>query len=562
MIDWVSVFLTIVTAISLIFAGNCLVRRRRSILQIAIDARDSSRKAEALAEVNRTLEARISERTAELSREVEFRRSAEVALRKSETKYRGLFELAAVGMAFVEARSGRFIEVNRKYEQITGFSEGELQKLCFVDITHPEDRSLSIKLYYDMVDGKIPTYRLDKRYIRKDGRVVWVRLEGTLIGEGEEARTVACIQDVTQERLALQELGESEARFHQLADAMPQIAWTAGPDGEIDYFNARWQELTGMSAETYDRSIHQKVIHPEDLTRVEEIRQSSHASGQPYQVEIRLLDYRSGKYRWFLTRVVPVKDAAGAVTRWFGTSTDIEDMKRAQERLSEAVSARDAFLSIASHELKTPLTSLKIQTQMTRRNLTTQGEIVALAPPRMRPFIDQVDRLVHLVDDMLDISRISTGRLTIQKTDCQLSKLVREVVERMGPALAQVGCRLSLFQSDEIKGFWDPFRIEQVLTNLLTNAARYAAGAPVEVRVWRDGTMAHVSVRDHGRGIQSEDQAKIFERFARAVSASEISGMGLGLYISREILEAHGGSIRVESELGSGSTFTMSLPAG
>ena len=99
-------------------------------------------------------------------------------------------------------------------------------------------------------------------------------------------------------------------------------------------------------------------------------------------------------------------------------------------------------------------------------------------------------------------------------------------------------------------------------TNLLTNAARYAAGAPVEVRVWRDGTMAHVSVRDHGRGIQSEDQAKIFERFARAVSASEISGMGLGLYISREILEAHGGSIRVESELGSGSTFTMSLPAG
>ena len=132
----------------------------------------------------------------------------------------------------------------------------------------------------------------------------------------------------------------------------------------------------------------------------------------------------------------------------------------------------------------------------------------------------------------------------------------------MGPALAQAGCRLTVLQSGAVQGRWDPFRIEQVLINLLTNAARYGAGAPVEVRVWSEGEQARVSVKDHGRGIPHEDQARVFERFARAVSATEISGMGLGLYISREILEAHGGSIQVESEPGSGATFTISLPAG
>lgn len=244
---------------------------------------------------------------------------------------------------------------------------------------------------------------------------------------------------------------------------------------------------------------------------------------------------------------------------------DLEREKRANElALREALFYRDEFLSIASHELKTPLTSLKLQAQSFKRTARRQDP-TAYSKERTDRLVDQVDhqvtRLVRLVDDMLDISRIRTGRLSITKERISVGEVVQEVVERLRPEfqhvmgdVPQIECQESL----DVLG--DRLRIEQVISNLLSNALRYGNGRPINVKVGRSEQKALVAIKDQGIGIAANDLQKIFTRFQRAVPASEVSGLGLGLYIAKQIVEAHEGEIKVESELHQGSTFTVELP--
>jgi signal transduction histidine kinase len=238
-----------------------------------------------------------------------------------------------------------------------------------------------------------------------------------------------------------------------------------------------------------------------------------------------------------------------------------EEEQRVRTELEQAVRHRDEFLSLASHELKTPLTSLGLQTQMLQRRLE-QGEVPA--PDSMRKLLDQTARqtrrLARLVDDMLDISRIAAGRLALERETFDLAALAAEVLTKLGPQLSAAGCVASLQVEEPVIGTWDRYRLEQVLTNLLTNAARYAAGTPVEVSVRRHEHQAQLRVRDDGRGIAPGDQERIFRKFERAVDGREVSGLGLGLFIVREIVQMHGGSVHVESAPGQGATFTVTLP--
>lgn len=229
-----------------------------------------------------------------------------------------------------------------------------------------------------------------------------------------------------------------------------------------------------------------------------------------------------------------------------------------------AVSSRDAFLSVASHELKTPLTSLVIQTQMRRRHIDRENYAV-FTPEKLLQMVEsdarQLDRLTRLIDDMLDISRINSGKLTVTPEPVNLCQLVREVADRHAEQYNAAGCPLSFSGEEHVVGLWDRFRIEQVVTNLLTNALKYGAGKPVEITVREQGREALLEVRDHGIGIAPEDQERIFRQFERAVGASEVTGLGLGLYIVKQILDLHGGTIRVTSKPGAGSRFTVTLPA-
>lgn len=242
------------------------------------------------------------------------------------------------------------------------------------------------------------------------------------------------------------------------------------------------------------------------------------------------------------------------------------DLVRAREQaealsadLREAVAARDTFLSIASHELRTPLTALLLQVQLLHRAAERTAGAGAISDKAVT-VERQVHRLAALIDNLLDISRITLGRLVLERNRVDLVPIAREVAARLEPEATAVGCRLELDLCDSLSGSFDRSRIDQVITNLLGNALKYGAGRPVSLRVDRAENQAVVTVRDEGIGIAPSDQTRIFERFERAVSDRHYGGFGMGLWITRQIVEAHGGRVAVDSAPGHGSAFIVKLP--
>ena len=224
----------------------------------------------------------------------------------------------------------------------------------------------------------------------------------------------------------------------------------------------------------------------------------------------------------------------------------------------EAIRARDEFLSVASHELNTPLATLTLQldeillrARNNERELPDRGVVLARR---------QVERLSRLVSNLLDVSRITSEQIQLRIAEVDLSAITREVLDQFAAEMARAGCATEIDASKPVMGRWDPLRIEQVIANLLSNACKYGAGKPIRVEVGMAGERARLSVRDHGIGIAPADRERIFERFERAASARHYGGLGLGLYITRQVVEAHGGTIWVASHAGAGSTFSVELP--
>jgi signal transduction histidine kinase len=246
-----------------------------------------------------------------------------------------------------------------------------------------------------------------------------------------------------------------------------------------------------------------------------------------------------------------------------GRLLEAREAERDEHRagLERAVRERDEFLSVASHELKTPLTTLMLDAH--RLELRARRGNAALAEtlaPLLESFRKQTRRLSRLVDDMLDISRIHAGKLVLRRSRMDLAELARDVIGRVWPQVGGAGAGMTLEAPLPVVGEWDADRLEQALTNLLTNAARYGQGKPVHVSVRRDGTDAVMEVGDEGQGIAPEDQERIFGKFERAVNRNEVAGLGLGLFIVQNIVGLHGGSVDVKSTVGQGSVFTVRLP--
>lgn len=355
---------------------------------------------------------------------------------------------------------------------------------------------------------------------------------------------------------------QSEAKIKTLADTMPLIVYVADINGEMQFYNQRFWKFTG-SPPMHPRDVDwQSYIHPEDVYMVSENFRIALERKKSFAAEYRIRG-QEGSYRWFLGRAEPFFNQEGVATQWYGTATDIHEQRQSRLELQKAVKIRDEFLSIASHELKTPLTSLKLQVQIRQRYLD-KGELNRFSPEKIKTMSDedetQINRLIRLVDDMLDISRMASGKLVIRKENCDLVLLVKEIIHRFELQLLESKCSLNFEAPAEIVGHWDKFRIEQVIINLLTNAMKYGKGGMIFLKLSQENDVAIISVRDLGIGIQPRDLDRIFEQFERAISPSEVSGLGLGLYIAQEIVKSHNGTILVESEYGKGSTFTVKLP--
>ena len=241
----------------------------------------------------------------------------------------------------------------------------------------------------------------------------------------------------------------------------------------------------------------------------------------------------------------------------------LKRLQSTQGELEHAIRMRDDFMSIVSHEVRTPLNGLILETQLRQLHLA-KGNMSAFTLEKLRAMVDrderQIQSLIRLIEDMLDVSRIRTGKLSIRPSPFDLCELVTQLLENFSAQIAAANSSVTLVAEEPVIGVWDEFRIEQVIANLLTNALRYGARKPIEVRVYSEAGQASVEVRDQGIGITPENQKRIFQQFERVSANHAVAGLGLGLFISEQIVMAHGGRIEVESEEGKGSVFRVCLP--
>jgi signal transduction histidine kinase len=241
----------------------------------------------------------------------------------------------------------------------------------------------------------------------------------------------------------------------------------------------------------------------------------------------------------------------------------LKELQSTQNELEHAVRMRDDFMSIVSHEVRTPLNGLILETQLRKLHLA-KGNVAAFTLDKLSAMVDrderQIKSLIRLIEDMLDVSRIRTGKLSIRPSRFDLVQLVSNLLESFSAQISNAESTLSFTAEGPVMGTWDEFRIEQVVVNLLTNALRYGSHKPIDVRVYCDGGQARVDVLDHGIGVSEENQKRIFQQFERVSASHVIAGLGLGLFISEQIVAAHGGSISIDSEEGKGSLFRVSLP--
>jgi PAS domain S-box-containing protein len=362
------------------------------------------------------------------------------------------------------------------------------------------------------------------------------------------------------ERAALERA--SEERYRQLLDGLPQSIWAAGADGRITFWNRASRDYHGQdAAEPMSQDSLWRALHADDRATVSEAFREGTAHEQPFERQVRLRRASDGSYRWHLCRAVPEKGSDGALVGWIATATDIDDQKRAEETLREAIALREDFLSVASHELRTPLTSLRLEVEnLLRFARRSAGEASDGIVSRIGRIDAQAGRLNHLIDELLDVSRIAAGRIELQIQDVDLVAVVDEVRSRLADEAVRRGCSVALRAPGKAIGAWDASRLDQVVTNLLSNAIKYGGGKPIEITVEADAERVVLAVHDHGLGIPAEDQDRIFRRFERAASSRNYAGIGLGLWIVKQIVEALGGTVTVDSRPEGGSTFTVGLP--
>src|SRR5262245_48971921 len=363
-----------------------------------------------------------------------------------------------------------------------------------------------------------------------------------------------------REREALER--KNQERYRRLLDAMPQCIWAADGDGHVNYWNRPGLAYCGLKPADVREESFWECLHPDDRAEAREHWQAGLRSGAPFERQVRIKRATDGSYRWHIARAVPEREPDGAIVGWIATATDIDDQKQAEEALRKAIILRDDFLSVASHELRTPLTSLKLEVANLSRIARRDGS--RESTPRLMAKVEKIDsqaaRLHRLIDELLDVSRIAAGRLELHVETVDLAQVVNEVGSRFSDEAARAGSTLNVHAPTAVVGRWDKGRLDQVVTNLVSNAIKYGDNKPIDVAVASDEKTAIITIRDRGLGIAEGDHERIFGRFERAASSRHYGGIGLGLWIVKQIIDALGGTVTVESTPGDGSTFRVELP--
>ena len=613
--------------------------------------------------------------------DIEEQKRAEQQLKTSEENWHVLAETLPQ-LVWTARPDGQFEYTNQRLCDYTGLTREQIQsdRWAHLQFIHPDDlEGLRVIWQHALDTGDM--YEHEERIKNsRTGEYRWflVRALPARDETGQIVKWFGTCTDIEDQKRVEQQLKESRESLRVLAEAVPQLVWTKRPDGQFEYTNQRWCDYIGLTLEQIqsDKWAYLQAVHPDNREGNRAHWQHALGTGAMFEYGQRLRNAQTGEYRWFLVRGMPVRDDTGQVVKWFGTCTDIEEQKRieealrqSQERVSvlmnsniigitiaegeqivdandtflrmtgytredlragrinwkymtapeyraraqqaqqelitqqsmtpyekeytckdgsrlpvvigriplqanpfqtigfvldnsarkELEQRKDAFISMASHELRNPLAALKLQAILLHRQLAKQG--LQASAPILSSMQTQINTVTRLVEELLDVSKIQAGRLEYRQETVDLDALLHEVadtIQQISPTHTIVLCG-----TVPCSLVGDKDRLGQVFINLLSNAIKYSPDAgTVEVELSTSAETATIRVRDYGIGIPQEQRDKIFERFHRVSGPSHkaIPGLGMGLYIVAEIVRHHGGTITVESEVGKGSTFQVTLP--
>lgn len=499
----------------------------------------------ALHEAYELLERRIEERTA--------------ALKFSEERLHSIITTAVDGIINTDA--GGHIELfNSAAERLFGYTAGEIIGKNIHILLPPAGGAKQANILQHLSGDKSAVCtRLEFEVQHKNGSVFPAELTISEMRISGQKKLTAIVRDITERKWAETALRESEARFRAMAETVPDFLFTSDANGLVDYISPRFYEYTGLSPDS-KRSDWVAAIHPHDLERTISRWQKAVRSGETFQSNYRLLS-AEGSYRWFQVRARPIRDDDKRVRKWFGACSDIDELVRVQDALEEADRRKNEFLAMLAHELRNPLAPIRNAVQVMGLLNLTDSRLLWV-----KSMIDrQLKHLVHLVDDLLDVSRITRGKITLKSEIIALPQLITRATEATEAMFVAQQHELSISCPDEVvllRG--DAVRLVQIFTNLLNNAAKYTPhGGRISFQAIAEEQEVIFSVKDSGIGIPPELLPHVFDLFTQADRSLDRSqgGLGIGLTLVRKMVEMHGGHIEARSAgPGQGSEFVVRLP--
>ncbi len=507
------------------------------------------------------------------------RSRAREALERSEQRFRMLADNISQ-FTWMGAGDGALFWFSRRWFDYTGTTEDAMRGAGWQTVIHPDHRERVVEKYVRQVSAG-ETWEDTFPLRGADGAFRWFLSRAFPIrgADGAVQRWFGTNTDITELRDYQEELRQRDERFRQIADSLPQIVWGARSDGTLDYYNLRWYQYIGATEAEPERARWDLHLHPDDLVETGRLWQAALKRGHTYQTEFRVRN-AEGEYHWFLTRALPIRDSAGTIVRWFGTCTDIDGRKKLHEenvRLMERERAarlasesagrmKDDFLATLSHELRTPLNPVLL--------IATEGAGNEALPDAVRADFAAIAKNValeaRLIDDLLDMTRITRGKLALSVGPADVHTILDDALANVENDLESKGITVTTDYTAPVSlVVADSVRLQQVFWNILRNAAKFTptgGSITVTTALTADRQRIETVITDSGMGMNEQEVSRLFNAFVQGDHAGSsgshrFGGLGLGLAISRMLVELHSGRIAGRSAgPGSGSTFTVELP--
>lgn len=451
---------------------------------------------------------------------------------------------------WVSDAKGNPLYLNKTWYQYTGLDNSVIEDRQWFKIFHP-DELINLQKIDSDAKRKGEEYHLEVKLRRHDGTYRWFLTHATPVknAEGDLVKWIGTNTDIHEQKVKAERLQSELSHLKELIESIPQLAWTSDTRGKINYYNKEWYLFTGADEQNfYDWELIDYLIE-EDKERYYAISEDKRQKEESFQLQVRFYKEADKNYYWHIIQQRPVKDNNNKIKFWLGTATNIHEQKMLEQQ-------KGAFLNIASHELKTPITSLSGFLQMSREMCENSNPTAANL---LKKATASVDNLQKLIEELLDLSRIENGMgFHFEKEPTDFDEFIKDAIAE-AESLYNITIDFSGKTNALVAG--NKFRLSQVVDNLISNALKYAeTKSPIIVHTARKNGSVLLKVQDHGIGIAKEKLNRIFDRFYRVTETGFTSGLGIGLYLCKNFVEKHNGTIWAESEEGKGTTFYVKLP--